>query len=318
MHDNDEKPARARTVEVSEGEDGQRVDNFLLSRAPGVPRSHVYRQIRTGQVRVNGGRIKPTRKLVIGDQVRIPPTRTTPAKLPKVPDKLTGLLKGLIVHETDDFLVLNKPEGLAVHAGSGLAFGAIDALRQALDAPKLELVHRLDRGTSGALLVARDRGKCRALQALFREQRVEKHYLALLDGVWVGDTLKTVSAPLLKNKAHAGERRVIISPEGQAAISHFSLLEQLPDAALVRVQLETGRTHQIRVHAAHLGHPVVGDTRYGQNDHNQQFKRRGLRRMFLHSERLSFEFLGERTSVQAPLDAVWQSGLAELGNGNLQ
>ncbi len=292
-------------MEVTADEAGQRVDNFLLSRAAGVPRSHVYRQIRTGQVRVNGGRIKPTRKLVLGDLVRIPPTKIKDAKSVRVPDALIRSLEKRVLHENDDFLVLNKPAGLAVHAGSGLDFGAIDALRQQFDDKSLELVHRLDRGTSGALLIARGRGKCRALQALFREHKVSKEYLALLDGVWDANSPKSVNAPLLKNKAHAGERRVLVSPDGQQALSHFYCQEKLTNTSLVRVVLETGRTHQIRVHANYIGHAVVGDTRYGDNAKNVEYKRLGLRRMYLHSTLLAFDWREQPFKIEAPTDEDW-------------
>jgi len=301
-------------VEVGEGEEGQRIDNFLLRRAPGVPKSHVYRIIRKGQVRVNGGRIKPTRKLVHGDIVRIPPMQLKKTGDVSVPDRLASSIAEAVVDERDDFLVLNKPPGLAVHAGSGLAFGAIDALRQARKEPELELVHRLDRGTSGALLIARNAGVGRAMQGLFRNRQIKKFYLALLDGQWLaGD--KTVNVPLAKNKEHAGERRVMVSADGQSAVSHFSCQAQFNDASLMRIEIETGRTHQIRVHSKHCGHPVVGDTRYGSNSNNAAFKRRGLNRLFLHSESMQFDWQGEFVEVRAKPGADWEQAQKELGNG---
>jgi len=300
-----------RMVEVGTAEQGQRIDNFLLSLATGVPRSHVYRIIRKGQVRVNGGRIKPTRKLQIGDVVRIPPMRVKAASEVTVPDGLVRSVGESVVFECDDYLVLNKPAGLAVHGGSGLAFGAIDALRQARSEPKLELVHRLDRGTSGCLLVARNRGISRTMQGLFREREVEKSYLALLDGVWEHGK-RTVEAPLAKNKEHAGERRVMVSADGQSAVSHFSVVETYQQGSLLQIEIETGRTHQIRVHAKHCGHPVIGDKRYADNTRNAGFKRIGLNRLFLHSQHLAFEWAGEAVAYSAPVGAGWESAIEKL------
>jgi len=312
MQESESQPTGVRMVEVSAGEEGQRIDNFLLRRAPGVPKSHVYRVIRKGQVRINGGRVKPTRKLICGDMVRIPPMHLKKVGDVSVPDALAESVAEAVVFEYDDFLVLNKPAGLAVHGGSGLAFGAIDALRQARNEPELELVHRLDRGTSGCLLIARGVGTGRRMQNLFRERAIKKFYIALLDGQWLaGD--KTVDAPLAKNKEHAGERRVMVSAEGQSAISHFSCTTQLDGAALMRVEIETGRTHQIRVHAKHCGHPVIGDTRYGSNKSNAAFKRRGLNRLYLHSECVQFQWEGQELNLQVQPGDDWQQAIKELG-----
>jgi len=311
MHEQDNGPQKVRLVEVEQAEEGQRIDNFLLRRAPGVPRSHIYRIIRKGEVRVNKGRVKPTRKLVVGDLVRIPPMQLKISEAVRVPDALARSVAESVIRESDDYLLLNKPAGLAVHGGSGLAFGAIDALRQARAEPKLELVHRLDRGTSGCLLIARDARRGRAMQALFRERVIEKSYLALVDGVWQGGD-KTIDVPLAKNKQHAGERRVMVSADGQSAVSHFSCVERFEQASLMRILIETGRTHQIRVHAKHCMHSVIGDTRYGSNERNAFFKKVGLQRLFLHSERLSFAWQGEQLDLQAPLDDQWQQAMQRL------
>lgn len=315
MQDSDNPTTGVRMVEVGEGEEGQRIDNFLLRRAPGVPKSHVYRIIRKGQVRVNGGRIKPTRKLEVGDMVRIPPMQLKKTGDVSVPDGLAKSIAEAVVEERDDFLVLNKPPGLAVHAGSGLAFGAIDALRQARNEPGLELVHRLDRGTSGCLLIARSAGIGRAMQGLFRNREIRKFYVALLDGRWT-DGDKTVDVPLAKNKEHAGERRVMVSADGQSAVSHFSCVKQFNDASLMRIEIETGRTHQIRVHAKHCGHCVVGDTRYGSNANNAAYKRRGLNRLFLHSESMQFEWQGETVKLRAAPGMDWERAQQELAGGS--
>ena len=296
-----------RHLRVEGGESGQRIDNYLIKRAPGVPKSHVYKLIRSGQVRVDGGRVKPTRKLVEGEQVRIPPMRTASRGPAKVPDALAAATAEAVLLETEDFLVLDKPPGLAVHAGSGLAFGAIDALRQALNEPKLELVHRLDRGTSGALLIARDTGCCRALQALFRERRVDKRYIALVDGSWP-DTISEVSLALSSNVEHAGERRVVVAADGQAALSRFSCAERFGAlASEVSVEIETGRTHQIRVHASASSHAVIGDDRYGDNRHNNRFKQLGLARLCLHSHYIGFEYKGVQHELHAPPGDAWEA-----------
>jgi len=306
--------AQVRHAEVESGESGQRIDNYLMRRAPGVPRSHVYRLIRTGQVRVNGGRVKPTRKLEAGDKVRIPPMHVKASREVGVPDALANTVGQAVVCETDDFLVVNKPPGLAVHGGSGLAFGLIDALRQARQEPALELVHRLDRGTSGCLLVAKDVGRVRSLQDLFRTRDIMKSYLALVDGVWnLG--VKTVDAPLEKNKEHAGERRVMVSANGQTAVSHFDCLQSYADASLMRINIETGRTHQIRVHAKHCGHAVIGDSRYGNNARNAKFKQQGLARLYLHSAELKFEWQGASYHLEAPVDADWVHAESILSTG---
>ncbi len=314
MQNNDESATGVQMVEVTAGEQGQRIDNFLLRRTPGVPRSHVYRIIRKGQVRVNGGRVKPTRKLAAGEMVRIPPMQLKRSGPVTVPDAMARTVAEAVVDEREDFLVLNKPAGLAVHGGSGLAFGAIDALRQARNEPDLELVHRLDRGTSGCLLIAKGPGTGRAMQNLFRQRDIRKHYIALVDGVWAGGD-KTVNVSLLVNKEHAGERRVMVSDQGQSAVSHFKCERSFNDASLMRVEIETGRTHQIRVHAKHCGHPVVGDTRYGSNKINTVFKRRGLNRMYLHSASLQFQWQNQLIELNAPPGPDWEQAIAELSYG---
>jgi len=305
-----------RHERVGAGEDGQRIDNFLIRRAPGVPKGHLYRLIRKGDVRVDGKRIKQTRRLREGEQVRIPSLVVTEPSIARVPDKLASELATSIVYENDDFLVVAKPPGIAVHGGSGLAFGAIDALRQVLDQPSLELVHRLDRGTSGALLIARDNAQNRLLQDLFRQRRVTKRYQALVAGRWP-DHVEEVNAPLAKNVEHAGERRVVVDVAGQRALSRFAILERLAEATIAEaswldVTIETGRTHQIRVHACHAGHAIVGDTRYGDNATNTAFRQKGLNRLFLHSTHLGFEWCGQRIAIDVPTDAAWDRALDSL------
>lgn len=311
----DEQPAssssKTRHVRVSADEDGQRIDNFLLKRCSGVPRSHVYRLIRKGDVRVDGKRVKQTRKLVTGEQVRIPPIRVSEREAVHVPDKLAALAGRSILFEHEDFLIVNKPAGIAVHGGSGLAFGFIDALRQHLEQPKLDLAHRLDRATSGCLLIGRSLKSNRQLQDLFRQRTVTKRYLALVDGQWP-DAVDAVDAPLLKNVEHAGERRVMVDTAGQDALTYFSIIQRFEQATLMDVQLDTGRTHQIRVHARHVGHPVVGDTRYGDNARNTWFRQAGLDRLYLHSSVLAFAWNAKPVHVEAPVGESWQNSLLGL------
>ncbi|MDB4224398.1 RluA family pseudouridine synthase [Granulosicoccus sp.] len=303
--------SKKRHVRVTDDQDGQRVDNFLIRECLGVPRSHIYRLIRTGDVLVNGRRIKQTRKLVAGEQVRIPALELEVRSEVRVPDKLAKSVAASIIFEHDDFLILNKPAGVAVHGGSGLAFGLIDALRQSRADPKLSLAHRLDRATSGCLLVGRGLSVTRELQDLFRQRAIEKHYIALVDGQWP-ESLTRVDAPLLKNVEHAGERRVVVDSSGQTALTYFSIRQRYSSATLVDIKLETGRTHQIRVHSRHSGHAVVGDNRYGDNRRNAYFKKIGLNRLFLHSSELSFVWRGERVKVAAPVGDDWAQALQAL------
>lgn len=307
--------SKARHERVTDDENGQRIDNFLIKRCQGVPRSHVYRLIRKGEVRVDGKRIKQTRKLVAGEQVRIPPIRIQQSTVVSVPDKLAAAARRAIVFEHPDFLLVNKPAGIAVHGGSGLAFGFIDALRQSLNEPRLELAHRLDRATSGCLLVGRSLKANRRLQELFRQRSIRKRYLALVDGLWP-ESISLVDVPLKKNVELAGERRVTVDADGQSARTHFSIRQRFAQSTLLDVELETGRTHQIRVHARHTGHAIVGDTRYGDNTVNTRFRQAGLARLYLHSLELAFDWNDEHICVQAPVDLAWEESLKKLGPAN--
>ena len=311
LGESDEQWSKSRHEKVTEDEHGQRVDNFLLKRCPGVPKSHVYRLLRKGEVRVDGKRVKQTRKLESGELVRIPSVRIKVTQNVTVPDKLANAAQASIIFEHDDFLIVNKPAGIAVHGGSGLAFGWIDALRQQLDQPRLELAHRLDRATSGCLLVGRSLKPNRLLQDLFRKKLIVKRYQALVAGSWPASA-QTINAPLLSNVEHAGERRVMVNQQGQEAITHFSVRQRFRQATLLDVLLDTGRTHQIRVHARHQGHAVVGDTRYGDNAQNAQFRKLGLNRMYLHSSELEFDWQGQRIAVQAEPDEAWRGSLIKL------
>lgn len=309
---------RARHVRAGVEDDGQRIDNFLLRELKGVPKGHVYRLLRTGQVRVNGGRIKPTRRLAAGDDVRIPPVeREAAGTTPRPGDRDLGRLAASIVYEDEGLMVLNKPAGMAAHGGSGLSYGVIEALRALRpEAPYLELAHRLDRDTSGCLIVAKRRSRLRALHALLREGRVEKKYLALLTGRLAGGR-REVAAALARTQVAGGERRVRVDAAGKPAVTHFAVLERYADATLVEARIETGRTHQIRVHAAHLGHPLAGDEKYGAHDANRAWRALGLRRMFLHAASIGFNapWRDEPYLFGAPLPGELKSLLDELESG---
>lgn len=298
-------------VRVDDDRDGQRIDNFLAGRLKGVPRSLIYRVLRTGQVRVNGRRAKPDLRLAAGDEVRIPPVRVAERTDPGAPPaSQLGRIEAAIIHEDREFLVIDKPAGIASHGGSGVSFGAIELLRAARPRDTLELVHRLDRDTSGVLVFARKRLALTALQAEIREGRVTKRYLALLDGVLAQKRI-TVDAPLRKSVLQGGERMVRVADDGKPSRSHVIEVQRFADATLVEVAIETGRTHQIRVHCAHIGHPLAGDEKYGSREFNRLMRERGLKRLFLHAARFEFA-LGERSySFSAPLPAEL-SGLLDV------
>ena len=306
---------KVRRLTAGEEDSGQRLDNFLFRTLKGVPKSHVYRLLRTGQVRVNGRRAKPDYRLEDGDELRLPPVRQEEKAAPGLPPRWQQeALRGAILFEDERLLVVNKPAGMAVHGGSGVSFGVIETLRQLRpEAHSLELAHRLDRETSGCLIVAKRRSTLRALHAAFREGRVEKRYLALLAGAWNGGE-RSVDVPLEKNRLQGGERMVKVGGAGKRSESVFRPLRKFQDATLAEVQILTGRTHQIRVHAAHLGHPVAGDDKYGDREANKRFKAAGLKRMFLHAHTLVFDHPenGERLQLTAPLDSELEALLERL------
>jgi len=310
-------PASARgveTVEVPEDRDGQRVDNFLTGRLKGVPKSLVYRLLRTGQVRINGKRAKPDVRLAAGDRVRIPPVRVAErVDGGPPPAGQSARVEAAILSEDRDFLVIDKPAGVASHGGSGVSFGAIELLRAARPRDTLELAHRLDRDTSGVLVLAKKRSALTKLQAEIREGRVEKRYLALLEGRLPTQKL-IVDAPLRKSVLQGGERMVRVDDEGKASRSRFSEVERFADATLAEIAIETGRTHQIRVHSAHFGHPIAGDEKYGEREFNRAMREKGLKRLFLHAARFEFS-IGERSyGFSAPLPDDLKRVLDALSN----
>ncbi|MDD2767225.1 MAG: 23S rRNA pseudouridine(955/2504/2580) synthase RluC [Methylococcus sp.] len=310
-----EEPNQARLIEVDAETAGQRVDNFLFSRLKGVPKSHVYRILRTGQVRINGGRSKAQQRLNAGDVVRVPPVRVAVAPEPESPAPwLKERLESRMLYEDEDILVVNKPPGMAVHGGSGLSFGVIEGLRAVREGARfLELVHRLDRDTSGCLLIAKRRSMLRQLHEQFRGDGVDKTYCALFAGSWARKR-QSVDAPLLKNVLQSGERMVKVSAQGKEAVTEFRRLESLPGATLVEAKPVTGRTHQIRVHAKFLGHPLAGDERYGEAKANLTFRQQGLKRLFLHAATLEFTHprTGRSVRVEAPLEADLAEFLAAI------
>lgn len=291
-------------LEVGEESVGQRIDNFLIRNLKGVPKSHVYRILRSGEVRVNSGRIKPDYRLVDGDKVRVPPVRVaTPEARP--PARSLALP---VVFEDDALIVIDKPSGVAVHGGSGISFGVIESLRAERPKAKfLELAHRLDRDTSGLLMVGKKRSALVELHRMLRDGEVRKDYVAIVKGRWKGGARK-IDLPLHKYVTAEGERRVSVRDDGQQAISLFKPLAAGDTASMLDIRLMTGRTHQIRVHAAHVGHPILGDDKYGDFDLNRALVKQGVKRLFLHARQLSLShpLSGEPLSFVSPLPTEMQ------------
>lgn len=293
-------------VDVDEDRAGQRLDNFLAARLKGVPKSAIYRILRTGQVRVNRGRAKPGYKLQAGDEVRIPPVNVPEREVLNEGEarRIGRIVESAVLYENEDFLVINKPSGLAVHGGSGLRYGLIEALHAGgAKYEGVELVHRLDRATSGCLVLAKNRVVLRELHTLLRDHEIEKTYVALLRGHLPARTL-TIDAPLNRGLLKGGERMAVVSDAGKAAYTRINVVESYPDpqASLVEIGIDTGRTHQIRVHCASQGHPLAGDEKYGDRDFNRGMRKLGLQRLFLHATRLRFTFGSRFFDIQAPLD----------------
>lgn len=306
----------SRHISIDTGHEGQRIDNYLVTVLKGVPKSHVYRLLRKGEVRVNKGRIKPGYRLKKGDIVRIPPLVMSPRQGQQCPSaRLSDLILGAILYEDEDMLILDKPSGIAVHGGSGINIGIIETLRVLRpDIPDIELVHRLDRATSGCLMFAKNRRTLLRLHTLLRENAVDKRYLTLLKGRWqMGG--QQIDMALSKNRLQSGERMVHQDDSGKMASSYFYPIRVGSEASLMEVKLMTGRMHQIRVHAAQIGHPVAGDDKYGDRDFNRQMRKSGLSRLFLHAHRIEFELddKPQKLMVRAPLAEDLRRCLANLG-----
>lgn len=298
-------------VQVSADHDDQRLDNFLVTRLKGLPRSALYRMIRTGQVRINGGRCKPSTRLCQGDEVRIPPARIAQRGKMAVSEPVCSQIRAAVLFKDSDLLVVNKPSGMAVHAGSGLPWGLIDVVRQLHPGEFCELVHRLDRETSGCLVLARNGKTLKHLTGLFRDGRVDKFYLCLLHGE-MKESMIEVDAPLKKVQAGA-EQRMEVRAEGKPALTRFRRLQTYAGCTYAEAELLTGRTHQIRVHARHLGMPLAGDTKYASKGSVKQWKKRGLQRVFLHAQRLNFATsAGEDMDFAAPLPVNLKAVLDRL------
>ncbi len=310
-------------VAIDEAAAGQRLDNFLARTLKGVPKSHLYRIVRSGEVRVNGRRAGPDARLAEGDRVRIPPIRTAqpsgPAAASAVAAKAGERLA--VLYEDDDLVAIDKPAGVAVHGGSGIAHGVIERLRAARPGARfLELVHRLDRETSGVLLVAKKRAALTALHAAWRAGEVDKRYVVLVRGRW-RDAKRVVRLPVHRYTTREGERRVRVEDEGQHAQTTFRRLEvwprHEPPLALLEAELHTGRTHQIRVHLTHLGFPLAGDDKYGDFAWNRELAKAGLKRMFLHAASLTLAHprTGAALALVSPLPPDLAAFLGELGEG---
>jgi 23S rRNA pseudouridine955/2504/2580 synthase len=296
---------------------GQRIDNFLLRLLKGVPKSHIYRILRSGEVRINKGRVKPAYRVKKGDRVRIPPLRRSLVQgvNRKAPEWLLARLQSAVRLEDDDYILIDKPAGLAVHGGSGIDYGAIELLRQARpNVPLLELGHRLDRDTSGCLLIAKSRPALTELHRLLRQSKVKKHYLALVAGAWSGG-MRRVSVPLSKSQhGHNVKAKIVVDAQGKGAETVFKPLRIFSNCSLMEIQIRTGRTHQIRVHAAYIGYPLAGDDKYGDFGFNRQMRGLGLRRMFLHASRMSFQTprTGKKYRFETPLEPPLQLLLSKL------
>lgn len=305
-----------RYVQIDLNDEGQRLDNYLIRILKGVPKSHIYRIIRDGQVRVNKKRAQAATRLMAQDMVRIPPIRVSQPISAKVDTQLAALMKTATIYEDDTLLVLNKPSGMAVHGGSGVSLGVIETLRRTRpDLHYIELVHRLDKETSGCLLLAKKKSFLREIQAQFEEKTIQKTYCALLHGPWKGKTVKYVDVPLSKQVLVSGERIVRAHQEGKPSKTRFVLIKNYQDCCLVEASPKTGRTHQIRVHSASFDQPIIGDSKYNLN-HLQ--KPAGLpARLYLHAYAIRFTLNQTPFHFVAPLDDYFLTALNHLeGEGN--
>jgi 23S rRNA pseudouridine955/2504/2580 synthase len=308
---NQNKSSAVQLVRVDGDRAGQRLDNFLSARLKGVPKSAVYRMIRTGQVRINGGRCRASTRLEQGDVVRIPPAHTRDKGDITVSDRVIRQIEESILYQNRDLLVINKPSGMTVHSGSGLPWGLIDAVRQDRPGEFIELVHRLDRDTSGCLVLARNGAALSHLTAQFRDTQVQKRYWCLMNGQMRDATIE-VDAPL--RKVQSGKQGLVeVSEQGKAALTRFHLLQAYRESSYAEAELFTGRTHQIRAHAKHIGLPLAGDDRYAGRESLKKWKKRGLGRIFLHAHRLGLNApSGESMTFDAPLPAPLREVLDSL------
>jgi 23S rRNA pseudouridine955/2504/2580 synthase len=310
---NDLSQNGVRFLEVSEEESGQRLDNYLLRKTAGVPKTRIYRAIRKGEVRVNKGRCKVDYRVQATDVVRVPPLSVDESPLRRKPSSAwEKRLRNAVLLDDSDLLVLNKPPGMAVHGGSGVRLGLIESLRVMYpQARYLELVHRLDRDTSGLVLIAKNARVLRELHAQLRANEVDKIYWACTAGKWPAYQ-KSVSAPLAKTHAPSGERIVRVSPDGKRSRTEFKVIERFQQASLLEVKPISGRTHQIRVHVQHVGYPILGESKYLSDESGALTQRIGLKRLFLHAKSISFKLSGEHYELNCPIDQELESVLARL------
>jgi 23S rRNA pseudouridine955/2504/2580 synthase len=306
-----------RLVAVEADYVGQRLDNFLMRELKGVPKSRIYNLLRRGEVRINKSRAKPDYKLQENDVVRIPPVRVATRDEVVVPGGLDSSLRNAVLYEDAGLLIINKPSGLAVHGGSGISLGLIEALRQMYPEQRhLELVHRLDRDTSGCVMVAKKRSVLKQLHELLKARKgVDKRYLALVSGKWPARK-QQVNAPLQKNVLNSGERMVRVELEGKKSLTEFTLIKRIAGASLIEARPVTGRTHQIRVHCQYAGYPILGDDKYGDDEADAHFRKLGLKRLFLHAHSLAFTLDGRRVEVTAPLPADLEK-ILDIGGSEL-
>ena len=290
-----------RYIEVAADEAGQRIDNYLIARLKGVPKSRIYRILRSGEVRINMKRVDAAQRVAAGDRIRVPPVRVATREAPEPAPHF----KLPVIFEDEDLLAIDKPAGLAVHGGSGVAHGVIESLRAMRPQARfLELAHRLDRETSGVLMVAKKRAALMRLNEMLRDRTVDKRYLVGVSGRF-RNAMQRVRLSLERRVTREGERRVKVSDEGREAETVFRLVDRGPEYSLLEAELLTGRTHQIRVHLAHLGHPVLGDDKYGDFELNKALRKQGLKRMFLHAAKVTLEHpvTGKKLELVAPLPA---------------
>lgn len=305
-----------RYVEIISEEEGQRLDNYLIRVLKGVPKSHIYRIIRGGEVRINKKRAKPDTRLVVGDLVRIPPVRVSEEKEIFIGSRQLAQLESCILYEDNQLLIVNKPSGIAVHGGSGLSLGLIEGFRKIrTDLSYLELVHRLDKDTSGCLMLAKKRSALRSLQALFEARLIKKTYWALLTHPWVGKAMAIVDVPLEKNTLQSGERMVRVHDEGKPSQTTFKLIENFAKACWVEASPKTGRTHQIRVHSAHLGHPIIGDEKYG-GEITCSTMTSIKKRLYLHARAIQFNLNGKDFLFEAEFDQNFEQAIKNLRSGD--
>ncbi|TDO96885.1 23S rRNA pseudouridine(955/2504/2580) synthase RluC [Marinomonas balearica] len=306
--------SKVRFVDIDENNHGQRVDNFLITELRGLPKGKIYNLLRKGEIRVNKKRTKPDYRLQSGDIVRIAPLMLPEkAEKPPVAEGLKAEIESRIVYEDKGLLVVNKPSGLAVHGGSGLSFGLVEVIRQMRPLEKfVELVHRLDRDTSGLIMIAKRRTVLKVLHEALREKSgVQKTYLALVHGSWSKRKQK-VDAPLMKNELKSGERVVRVHPDGKESLTRFNLVRQFEGYSLVQCEPVTGRTHQIRVHTQFAGHSIVGDEKYTSSELNKKTKELGFKRLCLHATRLEIDYEGKKLVLEAPLDREWKTLMSEV------